>query len=180
MGICHYIFNHIFRLSFLRTRVPLYGQQSKDAANIMAGLQAWEAPDKNSLSHEGPASSINLFAMAHMYRFACLVLATKVIAPLVTSSDLLIRSYLSQGLSYARGMVDGESPELISVLIWPITMLGIAAEYQDDRDLCTRLLKQLLGCKGIGSIREILTLLDYAWWEDEEGVCLGLGILYRD
>ncbi|EXJ83763.1 hypothetical protein A1O1_07390 [Capronia coronata CBS 617.96] len=173
------VFDWIFRLSYLRTRVPLTGQYLTEAVAILAYMRNWRPLTSLAATH----LPREMIAMAEIHRIAGLIFAHKILDPSLKPRDLAIQSYVRQGTALLNTFPKSKLKDT-SVMIWPIFFLGLAAITTDERGSCQRPLQYLSSVCGIGCTRGILALLDHAWAPQStssgsnEG--LALDVLFRD
>lgn len=171
------IFDWIFRLSHLRMRVPLAGQDLIEGRAVLAFLETWRPP-LDAASRGAPVGALQ---MAELYRAAALILVHKILEPSLTADCLAIQPYKRQGMEILGGMSDAQMRDA-SVLIWPIFILGLSATTIKEQNFCQSPLYYLFSKSGIGCTRSILDLLKYAW--DADGAApnqpRGLDILFQD
>jgi hypothetical protein len=171
------VFDWIFRLSYLRTQLPLSGQRLAAAMAILACLENWRPLSHSSLT----GLPREMVVMAELYRIAALILAHKIVDPLLTPQHAAVQPYVRRGTQLLDAIPESKLKDT-TLLIWPIFFLGIAATTIEERSSCQRPLQYLSTVCGIGCTRGILALLEHAWEPRPTSTSdnLGLDVLIRD
>jgi len=181
-AMLHDVINWIFRLSYLRLRVPLSGSHLSEARTILASLERWQ-PSSPILGsgQDGVRIPAEVISTAGIYRCACLIYAHKVIDCTLSSSDAIIAVYVRSGVDLLAN-IHASNPRGTSVTIWAVFIIALATGTTEDRIICRRALQYLLSTFGIGCIRGILDLLSYALEDDSTSHygTAGLDVLFRD
>jgi hypothetical protein len=186
LGVSHDLFDYIFKLSYLRRKVPLQGHDLIEALIILTKLRAWNAPTAEiSIDVDGAETTVppyEMIVMARLYHIASLVFVSKIINPALSTNDPVVRQMVGRGQEILQDVPDHKLQQA-SVLIWPLLILGIAAVFEDERRCFDRPLKYLLSVTNIGCVKTVLTLLENAWAPypmPDGNHCLGLDVLFHD
>lgn len=185
LGVSHEFFNYIFKLSYLRRKVPLQGDDLIEAVTILTKLQAWRpltVTVSNSIDDEMLIPPWEMIVMARLYHAASLIYVSKILDPSLLTDAPVVREMVERGQRILQEVPDHKWQQA-SVLIWPLLILGIAAVSVEERECFYSPLKFLLSVTNLGCVRTVLTLLKSSWalCSDNFGDrCLGLDVLFRD
>lgn len=186
LGVSHDLFGYIFKLSYLRRKVPLQGHDHLEAVIILTRLQAWSAPPTNALAvidgSEAIVPPYEMILMAKLYHAASIIFVSKILDPFLSTNDLVVREMIESGLRILQNVPDCKWQQA-TVLIWPLLILGIAAVSVEERRCFERPLQFLLSVVNIGCVKTVLRLLENAWApfpDPHADRCLGLDVLFCD
>jgi hypothetical protein len=186
LGVSHDLFGYVFKLSYLRRKVPLQGHDYIEAVIILTRLQAWSAPaaeiSTNFDSSEATGPPYEMIIMARLYHAASVILVSKIINPALSTNDPVVREMVGSGQEILQNVPDYKWQQA-TVLIWPLLILGIAAVSAEERRCFDRPLKFLLSTMNIGCVKTVLSLLENAWApcpNPYANQCLGLDVLFCD
>jgi hypothetical protein len=186
LGISHDLFDYIFKLSYLRRKVPLKGNDLTEAVIILTKLQAWRplnaAIADDLIGSEASVPPWEMIVMARLYHTASLIYVSKVVDTALATDDPLVREMVRRGQRILQTVPDHKLQQA-TVLIWPLLILGISAVSLDERECFYRPLQFLLSVTNLGCVKTVMTLLQNAWAlnpgsHDERE--LGLDVLFRD
>lgn len=186
LGVSHDLFGYIFKLSYLRRKVPLQGHDHIEAVIILTRLQAWSPPTGEiSIDVDGSeaiAPPNEMIIMAKLYQAASVIFVSKIINPALSTSDPVVRQMVGSGQEILQNVPDYKWQQA-TVLIWPLLILGIAAVSDEERRCFDRPLRFLLSVMNIGCVKTVLNLLENAWAPrsiSDGNRCLGLDVLFCD
>ena len=186
LGVSHDLFNCIFKLSYLRRKVPLQGDNLIEAIRICSQLQAWRPLSVTTLiglddvTHSVPPWE--MIIMSRLYHTATMIYVNKILDPTLSTSQPVVREMVGRGQRILQDVPDHKWQQA-SVLIWPLLILGISAISPEERECFYRPLEYLLLATNLGCVKPVLSLLGYSWNlypKGPTGECLGLDILFRD
>jgi hypothetical protein len=186
LGVSHNLFGYIFKLSHLRHKVPLQGQDHIEAVIILTKLEAWSPPIlRVSINVDGSTATAppyEMIIMAKLYHAASIIFVSKILNPALSTNDPMIREVVGRGQEILQNVPDSKWQQA-TVLIWPLLILGIAAVSADERRCFESPLKFLHSVMNIGCVKTALNLFENAWAPCPEPYgdrCLGLDVLFCD
>jgi hypothetical protein len=184
LGVSYDLFGYIFKLSYLRRKVPLQGDDHIEAIIILTRLQAWSAPaatiSTNVDGSEATVPPYEMIIMARLYHAASVIFVSKLLNPALSSNDPVVRKMVGSGQEILQSVPDCKWQQA-TVLIWPLLILGIAAVSVEERRCFDRPLKFLLSTMNIGCVKTVLSFLGNAWApcpNPYANQCLSLDVLF--
>tara|TARA_R110002060_G_scaffold29390_3_gene39684 strand:+ start:218 stop:850 length:633 start_codon:yes stop_codon:yes gene_type:complete len=183
IGICQTLFDAIFRISLLRRQLPLtdfdqlYAQELKE--NVLQWR--WDSTEENAPEYRRQDSRPPdaMVRTGHMYQLACLLLVEKILAPDLAAHHQVPRNLIVQFCHIFRQL----SPELAkhSVHLWPLLIMGTAAQTRSERELFLAPLQSHQTTPGFGNRHQGCTFLMRCWGLSKSSdEALGLDVLLRD
>ncbi|KAH7393466.1 fungal-specific transcription factor domain-containing protein [Cadophora sp. MPI-SDFR-AT-0126] len=184
IGVCHGLFDAIFQVSLLRRQIPLTASNrvyAQELRELVFNWQ-WRSPqgDVNESSGENsPRPPEAMVRAGRLYRLSCLLLIEKILKPSLKSSDQVPRNLVTEFCHIIRQLPPEDTKQ--SVYLWPLLIIGTAAQTQSERSLILAPLQSNPDTSGFGNRSQGCTFLIRSWGaiESSDGA-LGLDILLRD
>lgn len=183
LGSSHVAFDYAFRISRLRRRLPLTGQDLEDAMRLKGLLCEAEAESQRtqhaSSTSADARSPLEMTTTTCLYTYACILLLEKLLDTSLSASDDLPRRTIYNAVLLYSQLPRAEQKR--PMLTWPSIILGCAAESPSDQAVFSDPFVETIREGGLGSAVQSYRLLRQAWQIDcVLGRQLGLDILLRD
>ncbi|KAH9208402.1 fungal-specific transcription factor domain-containing protein [Leptodontidium sp. 2 PMI_412] len=184
IGVSHDMLDAIFRTSLLLRQLPLTVPNRRYALELKEVVfnWQWDSPHGQVIEHGGetePRPPETMIKTGELYRLACLLLLEKILEPSLRSSDQVPRNLVTEFCQLIRQLSPEDTKQ--SVYLWPLLIMGTAAETHSERELFLAPLQHNPNTFGFGNRTQGCTFLIRSWGlgESSDGV-LGLDILLRD
>ncbi|CAG9945232.1 unnamed protein product [Clonostachys rosea f. rosea IK726] len=189
IGLRPPIFNAVFKLSVLIRLVPLQPSWRSELDKLEGNFRHYLGPYEAWPSHMGdpdhppdsggrPCLSLaDQARAAHcLYAYACHIITTKLRDPESTQSGDRVRRVSRLGfrlLAYLE-----KAGFLSPVLIWPATIISLAASSPEDQDIATLYISGLAHKSGSRATTSVMRLLHLAWTRTSKEWPAGTNILF--
>ncbi|KAG4441702.1 hypothetical protein IFR05_002836 [Cadophora sp. M221] len=184
IGVAHDMLDAIFRSSLLLRQMPLTipNLQYAQELRVMVFNWRWDSPEGHIIEQGGETELSppeSMVKTGELYRLACLLLLEKILEPSLRSSDQVPRSLVTEFCQIIRQLSPEDTKQ--SVHLWPLLIMGTAAQTQSERELFLAPLQHTPNTFGFGNRTQGCTFLIRSWGlgEGSDGA-LGLDILLRD
>ncbi|PVH81661.1 hypothetical protein DL98DRAFT_165087 [Cadophora sp. DSE1049] len=184
IGVCHGLFDAIFQTSLLRRQLPLTASNRLYAQELEELVFNWQWSSSQgdvteSSEENSPRPPEAMVRAGRLYRLACLLLIEKILKPSLKSYGQVPRNLVTEFCQIIRQLSPEDTKQ--SIYLWPLLIIGTAAQTPSERDLILAPLQSNQNTSGFGSRDQGCTFLMRSWGavESSDGV-LGLDILLRD
>lgn len=180
-GMSAPLFDMAFKLSWLRDRLPLHGNDLVQAVSLANRIADWRPPVSAPEDlFDVDAGTADIFMMKNLlaakaFWYACLLISYKLLNPATGPFDPQPLALSRQGYKVLQQLVRMQSGS--ALVLWPITVLGTAAVTQEEQSAFLNVIGACAAKAGPGSIQRVTQFLHWAWAPDAS---LGAGFLGTD
>lgn len=185
VGMSAPLFDMIFKLSWLRDRVPLQSNDLIEAISLANKIENWKPPVESPEDlFDVNAGTADLFMMKNLlaakaYWYAGLLLSHKILHPANGPYDPTLLALSRQGYKVLQQLAMMQSAT--ALILWAVAMLGVGAVTSEEQADFVKIIYACAPRSGPGSIKRTTELLQRAWVHDPtlEAGFLGADIMLR-
>lgn len=167
LGLPPEMFDLVYKISFLRRKVPLTKDQWFEAAVINQRLDALHLPEPEDAGSIVPRLQFEIelgaFYVRRLYLSAAKLVLMTIMALDATATDAHVQQLLRGALADLMSF-----NSITPLLMYPIAVVGTAATRAQDRELITSQLQRMRHRSGHREIDSVMRFLQAAWGEASE------------